>query len=123
MLHRIAQGEEIPTRFLQAVPKRDQFLPALDNNQPVVFQVAAELLGILQSKIGYVAISPHERMERLDVYNCGAALIPTINPYRAGFAQLNGDDPGSRIGTKKQRIFFKRHHSNRGKKRMRKTAK
>jgi len=44
-------------------------------------------------------------MEWLDVHNGSAALLPTINPHGAGFAQLNGDDPGRRNRHQKGAFF------------------
>ncbi len=53
MLNRIGKREEIAAGVFQSVAKRDQFLPAIDRDQPAVLQIASEFLR-LDAKIDNV---------------------------------------------------------------------
>ena len=68
MLHRIGECEEIAAGVFQSVAKRDQFLPAIDGDQPAVLQIAPEFFRF-DAKIDNVRVGPDERMKRLDVGN------------------------------------------------------
>ena len=109
MLHRIAEGEEAASRAFQTVPKRDQLLPAIDRDPPIVTESAFQLLGILHSQIGHVAIRPDEGMERLHFHGRAAIFAAPINPDGPGVAQLDRHDSRSRIGTEEERVVFESH--------------
>src|SRR4030095_7234550 len=87
MLDGIAQGEKVAPGLLQAVTQCDQFLPAVDGNEPVVFQIPGEFLRILEPEIGDIPIGPHERMKEFHVHRGAAVFLPTINVYRSGLTE------------------------------------
>ncbi len=108
MLHRIAQREETATRALQSIAERDQFLPTVDADPPAIPQIAFELFGV-DIEIGHVGIAPDERVERLDVGDGRAVLFAPVNLDRPGVAELDRNDPRSRVGTEEERVFLESH--------------
>ncbi len=50
-------------------------------------------------------------MKRLDVRGRRSILLPPINLDRAGFAQLDRDDPRRRIGAEEDRVLLEFHGS------------
>ncbi len=109
MLHRIAQGEKVAARFFEPVAKRDQLFPTVGRDEPVVFQVARQFLGVRQAEIGRVAIGPDERMDFLGVATGRSILFPSINAHRPGVAHFNRDDPWPRIEAEEQGVFLETH--------------
>src|SRR5947209_13462632 len=66
MLHRVGEREEIAPGILQSVTQRDEFLPAIDGDQPAILEITAKFLGF-NTEIDNVAIGPHKWMERPNV--------------------------------------------------------
>src|SRR2546430_3996556 len=108
MLHRIGEGEEIASSFLQSIAQSDQFLPTIDRDQPAIFEIAFELLGF-DAKIDNVAIAPDKWMKRFDVGGGRSVIFPAINFHRTSFAELDCDNTGCRISGEKQRVFLELH--------------
>ena len=109
MLHRIAQPEKITPRLFQTVAQRDQLFPAIDDDKPVVFQVACEFLCILQPEIGNIAIGPDEGMKRLNIDSRVALFFAAINAHRAGLAEFDRDDARRLVGAEKEFVILKSH--------------
>src|SRR5438128_5030293 len=108
MLHRIGEGEEIASSFLQSIAQSDQFLPTIDRDQPAIFEIALELLGF-DAKIDNVAIAPNKWMEWLDVGDGRSVIFLAINFHRSGFAEFDCDNAGCRVSAEKQRVFLTFH--------------
>ena len=66
MLNRIGKREEIAAGVLESVAERNQFLPAIDCDEPAVLQIAPEFFR-LDAKIDNVGVGPDKRVKRLDV--------------------------------------------------------
>src|SRR3954464_13859013 len=108
VLYRIAQREKAAAGILQAVPERDQFLPAIDADPPAEAQIARQFFGV-DIQIGHVGIAPDERMKRLDIARNGTVLLAPVNLYRPRFAELNRDNRRRRVRAEKQFVFFESH--------------
>src|SRR5712675_2545901 len=108
MLNRIGKREEIAAGVFESVTKRNQFLPAIDCDEPAVLQIAPELLS-LDPKIDNVGVRPDKRMKRLDVGNGRTIWFPSMHTHGAGFAQFNGDDSRRRVRAEEQRVLLKFH--------------
>src|SRR5207249_510708 len=48
VLYRIGEGEEIASSVLQTVTQADEFLPAIDRDQPTVIEIALKLFDFAQ---------------------------------------------------------------------------
>src|SRR5260370_22151504 len=108
MLNRIGKREEIAAGIFESVAKRNQFLPAIDCDEPAVLQIAPEFLR-LDAKIDNVGVSPDKRVKRLDVGNRRTIWVPAMHTHGAGFAQLNSHNPRRRVRTEEKRVFLKFH--------------
>src|SRR6266545_7480717 len=108
MLDRITKGEEITISLFQAVAQRDQFFPTIDRDQPAVFEIASEFLG-LDAKIDNVRVAPNEWMERLDIGNGRSILFLAINIDRAALAQRDSNNARRRICAKEDGVFLEFH--------------
>ena len=108
MLNRIGKCEEIASRVLESVPKCNQFLPAIDGNQPAILQNAPEFFRF-DAEIDYIRVGPYKWVERLDVGNCRSIYFPAMHAHGAGFAQFNGHNPRRLVNAKEQRVFLKFH--------------
>ena len=108
MLDRIIKGEEIATRLFETVAQRDQFFPTIDRDQPAIFEVAFEPLG-LDAKIDNVRVAPNKWMEWLDVGDGRSVLFAAINFHGAGLAELDGNNPRHRVGAEEQPVFLELH--------------
>src|SRR4051812_28285879 len=108
MLDRIGEREEVATSVFEAVPQRDQFLPAIDGDSPAKLKIALQLFR-LDAEISDIAVSPDERMKGLDVGYSRSVLLPAIHFDRAGLPQLDGHDPRCWIDAEEQRVFLKSH--------------
>src|SRR5947207_2902651 len=86
----------------------DQFLPAVDRDQPTKFQIAFELFRF-DSKIDNVRVRPNERVEWLNISRCRSILFATVNLDRAGFAELDCHNSRCRISAEKDSVFLKFH--------------
>src|SRR4029077_3331318 len=110
MLNRIGKREEIAAGVFESVPKRNQFLPTIDGDQPSVLPIAPELL-CLDAKIDNVGVGPDKRMKRLDVGNGRTIWFPAMHTHGAGFAQLNSHNPRRRVCAEEKCVFLKFHYS------------
>src|SRR5260370_37872028 len=108
MLNRIGKREEIAAGVFESVAKRNQFLPAIDCDEPAVLQIAPELLS-LDPKIDNVGVRPDKRVKRLDVGNGRTIWFPSMHTHDAGSAQLNSHHPRRRVCPEEKRVFLKFH--------------
>src|SRR5205814_10138056 len=65
MLNRIGKREEIATGVLKSFATRDQFLPAIDFDEPAVLRIAPEFLRS-DAKLDYVRVAHDYRVRRCD---------------------------------------------------------
>ena len=108
MLNRISQREEVAPCAFQSVSERDQFLPTVHADSPAVAQLARELFSV-DVEIGYVGITPDERMKRFDLGYNRSIPIASVDLDCSGFTQLDRDDPLGRIRSKQEVIFLESH--------------
>ncbi len=108
MLNRIGEREKIATGVFESVAKRNQFLPAIDGDEPAIFQIAAQFFR-LDAKIDNIGVCPDKRMKRLDVGNGRPICFPPMHTHGAAFAQLNGDNPRRQVRAEEQRVFLEFH--------------
>src|SRR5438045_51201 len=94
--------------FAIVLINNDQFLPAIDGDEPSVLQIAAELF-CLDAKIDYIRGGPDKWVERLDVGNGRSICFAAMYAHSPAFAQFNGHDPRCRISAKEQRVFLEFH--------------
>src|SRR5215475_10412735 len=106
MLDWIRKREEIAASVFKSVAERDQFLPAINSDEPTVLQIPAEFFR-LDAKIDNVGISPDKRMKWLDVGNGRIIFFPPVHAHGAGFAQFDSHNPWPRVRTEKQGVFLK----------------
>src|SRR5438552_427588 len=103
MLHRIAQREETATGALESVAQGNQFLPTVDGDPPTIAQIARELFGV-DVEIGDIGIAPDKRVERFDVGGSRSIFFAPVDSDGPGIAELDCDDPQSRVGAEEERI-------------------
>src|SRR5439155_12681662 len=108
MLDWIGEGEKVAAGVFQTVAQRDQFLPAVDRDQPAKLQIAFEFFRF-DSKIDNVAVRPNEWAKRLDVSRCRSILFTTMHFDRASLAQFDGNNSRRWICTEKDRVLLKFH--------------
>src|SRR5439155_17452323 len=108
MLHRVSEREEIASGIFQSIPQRDQFLPAIHGDQPAILEIALEFFGF-DTEIDNVAVSPDERMERLDIHNSRTIRFSSVNFNCSSFAEFDGDNSRRRISAEKECIFLEFH--------------
>jgi hypothetical protein len=85
MLNGIGEGEEIATGAFESVAERNQFLPAIDSDEPAVIQIAPKFFRF-DTEIDNVRVGPDKRMKWLYVGDCRSICFPTMHPNGAAFA-------------------------------------
>src|SRR5882762_5229480 len=110
MLHRIGEGEEIAPSAFKPVAQCDEFLPAIDRDQPAVLETALKLFRF-DTKIDNVRVAPNKWVKRLDVGNGRSVCFPAINLNRASFAEFNGDNAWRWISAEEQCVLLEFHES------------
>src|SRR6266480_3161666 len=108
MLHRIGRGEKIAPGVLESVAQCDEFLPAINRDQPAVFETALKLFG-LDTKIDNVRIAPDKWVKSLDIGNGRSICFPAINLNRPGFAKFDRDNAWSKISAEEQSVLLEFH--------------
>src|SRR5436305_12159121 len=111
MLHRIGRGEKIAPGVLESVAQCDECLPAINRDQPAVFETALKLFG-LDTKIDNVRIAPDKWVKGLDIGNGRSICFPAINLNRPSFAEFDGDNAWRWISAKEQRVLLEFHFLN-----------
>src|SRR4029453_798152 len=105
MRYRIGEGEEIASSVLQTITQADEFLPAIDRDQPAVLETALKLFGF-DAKIDNVRIAPNKWVERLNVGNGRSICFPAINLNRSSFAEFNRDNAGRWISAEEKGVLL-----------------
>ena len=108
MLHGISECEEVAPSAFKPVAQCDEFLPAINRDQPAVFETALKLFG-LDTKIDNVRIAPDKWVKRLDIGNGRSICFPAINLNRPGFAKFDGDNAWSKISAEEQPVLLEFH--------------
>src|SRR5438067_9718589 len=108
MLHRIGRGEKIAPGVLESVAQCDEFLPAINRDQPAVFETALKLFG-LDTKIDNVRIEPDKWVKGLDIGNGRSICFPAINLNRPSFGEFAGDNTWRWISGEDQGVLLAFH--------------
>src|SRR5207248_5517669 len=111
VLYRIGEGEEIASSVLQTVTQADEFLPAIDRDQPTVIEIALKLFGF-DAKIDNIRVAPDKWVKRLNIGNGQSICFPTINLNRSSFAEFNCDNAMRRMGFEVYAVLLEFHFLN-----------
>src|SRR2546423_6146337 len=112
MLDWIGEREEIAPCVFESVAQSDEFLPAIDSDQPAILEIALKLFGF-DAKIDNIRVAPDKWVERLNVGDGRFVRFPTINLNRSSLAEFNGHNARRWIRTEEQCVLLKFHGCNR----------
>src|SRR4029077_11861822 len=110
MLHGIGKREEIAPGVFEPVAQCDEFLPAIDRDQPAVLEIALKLFGF-DAEIDNIRVAPDKRVERLNVGDGRSISFPAIDLNRSSLAEFNCHNARGWISAEEQRVLLKFHES------------